>query len=196
MRLRCFAMVPLFFLAVGCSSTKVVETWKRPDYEAPRFQKIVVVGLARTAAERRAFESQVVSELQKRSYGAEPGSTFLPSKPLDVDQDELKEMVVSRGFDGALVLAVVSRDYRMKGGRIGQPDQSFGSLYFNFGSGIGRGREESRYRLVARLHDLSQPGLVWRAETKTVDPKNREKFAAEFARKIVGRMASDGVLQR
>lgn len=202
MRLRCVWMV-LFVFAASCSGTKVVESWKRPDYEAPRFEKIVVIGLARTRAERNAFEKHVVAELAKRNYRAERGGTFLPLKPLDTDQDELREMVVSRGFDGAVVVALLSRRISVRAGAgVGAVDQSFGSLYMNypinFGGALGASQtqEKIKYRLVARMYDLSQTGVMWRAETKTVDPKNRDRFAADFARKVVGRMAADGVLLR
>ena len=91
----------------GCAtSPKVNETWRADDLPAEPFDKVLVVGIARTARGRRMFENELAARI---------GETAVPSRDLipnreDVGRETVLEAVERSGADAVLVTRMADID--------------------------------------------------------------------------------------
>ena len=86
--------------ASGCASTRVVQQWSSPDYVAPRFERIMVLGISRQASMRRAFEDEFVIKLKATGVDAVPSYRFIAENG-PVEEPRLREAVKQAGAAGA-----------------------------------------------------------------------------------------------
>ena len=68
----------LVALAAGCASSLVVNQWSNPEYAAPHFNRIMVIGITKQPSIRRTFEDEFVARLKEKGVDAVPSYQFLP----------------------------------------------------------------------------------------------------------------------
>jgi hypothetical protein len=71
-------LVPVSLLgSAGCATTRIVSQWANPEYAAPRFNRILVIGISTQPSLRRTFEDEFVAKLM--ATGVDAG--FLSAVP-------------------------------------------------------------------------------------------------------------------
>lgn len=101
----------LFGLAAtlaGCASTtKMISTWKAPDFQGGAFRKTLVIGVFETTGVREVVEGQFVEQLKDENVEAAASNAFL-------SDDELsREAVVNKvrevGFDSVILARLIDQ---------------------------------------------------------------------------------------
>src|SRR2546430_16478375 len=95
LRLLGFALTWLV-VATGCATPRIVSQWSSPEYAAPRFEKIMVIGITRQPSIRRSFEDEFVARLKATGVDAVPSYRFIPEDG-PVEEARLTEAVKQAG---------------------------------------------------------------------------------------------------
>ncbi len=188
--LRCciLAFVPSLF--AGCASTKIVNEWREPDYIAPRFKKVVVLGISKEAALRRSFEDEFVAQLRAANIQAVPSYQFLPEEG-QVPESRLLKAVKQSGADAAIMTRLVRVERRSQvtpGHYDPYPYRGFYHWYSSGWSGFydpPRVYNYDVYTSETSLYDLNRDRLVWAGTVQTTDPGDVSKEIKSYIKTVM-----------
>lgn len=99
--------IPVAMLLAACATTQLTSVWKDPSYQT-RPSKIMVVGMAKNAINRRLFEDEFVRQLKSRGTDAIASYTMLSDK-LQGDEAAIAQKVKDLGADTVLITRLVSK---------------------------------------------------------------------------------------
>lgn len=97
--------------ATSCGSTQIVNQWSNPSYVAPRFSKVLVVGVSRQPSIRRTFEDAFVARLGAAGVNAEPSYRYIPEDG-PVPETRLQEVVKNANADAVILTRLVRVEKR------------------------------------------------------------------------------------
>jgi hypothetical protein len=100
-----------FLILSGCSSVKVLNTWKSDDSDKLRDRNTLVIVRTENNQARVAFEDAIAAKLRDRGINATESYKHIPmldpnKKLSEDDVREAKQMIQGKGFN-AVVLSVV-----------------------------------------------------------------------------------------
>lgn len=189
-------------LGAACTTvTEVSEVWRDPGWDEGRLAKVLVIGVAKDAGNRRLFEDRFVREIEKRGGEAASSYGLLP----DVDrlsEEQVRTAVAAGGFDGVVVTHLVGRGLEtttVQPRPQAMPRVSPG-YYRDYTATYEIVRQPSYtvtnevVRLDTRLYDLRSGEQVWSARSATIDPSSLESGIASVTRAVTKRMAADGMI--
>ena len=107
LRISALAIGLALILTSCASSTKIVNQWVNPEYRAPNFKRIVVVGVTKQPSLRRTFEDEFVSRLTTEGVDAVPSYRYIPEDG-EVAEARLQEAVRQANADAALITRLVT----------------------------------------------------------------------------------------
>ena len=210
--LKVFVLIPLVTILVGCTSTKIVGTYKSPDAKGP-YDDIFVVGLVGDQLTDKSIAADIVDMLQKRKVNAQAiKGTITPEMNLtDAKKKEIAGELKNKGFDSILTFALVSIDEKENyvpatystaayGGYYPMNYGYYGSYwgYYSYHSPQvyqeGYYTSSKVYTLEAVLYDLKTEALVWSARSETLDPSSVNSFSIEYAETVAYQMLKDGIV--
>jgi hypothetical protein len=183
----CLAAIVLL-ISGGCSSLKVVETWHKPDVQGHRYQKILILGIARNENKRTLFENIVAAELGRHQVVAMPGNSVIPVLDMDnTTRAAIVAAVKASGCDAVLTtraMAVGETNVTQKG----QAGLVYGanmiSSHYDF----------LRATLQASLYDVATEQLVWSSTITTFDADKEVRVSRELGRFFFDSLRSEGLL--
>ncbi len=187
-------------LLSGCSSSKIVNEWSEPDYIAPHFKKVVVLGISKQAALRRSFEDEFVAQLRASGIQAVPSYQFLPEEG-QVPEPRLVDAVKQSGADAAIMtrLVRVERRTQVSPGYY-NPYPGFG-FYHWYSTGWAGFYEPPRvynydvYTSETSLYDVDRDRLVWAGTVQTTDPGDIPKEIKNYVKTVMEALKNKGLLR-
>ena len=188
----------LLLLLAGCHSTTLSTTWKDPSVNTLSFNKVVVLVLNSSPAERRAQEDALVANIKR--VDVHPSYPIIPDALLE-DIPQAKQRIIDGGFDGALVLRLV--DARQETSYV--PPTASSS--WNDGWGWGYGPSYSTYhvnpgytvtdtfvRAEISLYAVPSGKLLWSGASETTNPADARAFATEVLKAAAKELRTQGML--
>ncbi|WP_067037853.1 hypothetical protein [Allomuricauda sp. CP2A] len=102
-------------LLMGCSSTKLVSTWKNPDIVLFDAHKVLVVGMAQDENVRMEFETRLVEKLEERKVEAMRSIDlfdveFTSSERSEEELSIVERQLLDKDFDAILFTKVVATE--------------------------------------------------------------------------------------
>lgn len=102
----------LLILFSSCSSTKEISSWRKPETQQKKFQKVLVIGMINSLELRTTFESKLSTALNKKGIQATGSLAFFGDDLLEVPEniEAWKPLITelkSDEFDAVLVTKVV-----------------------------------------------------------------------------------------
>ena len=102
-------------LLMGCSSTKLVSTWKNPDIVLFDAHKVLVVGLAQDENIRMEFETRLVDKLEAKKVEAMRSIDvfdveFTSSQRSEEELALVEQQLLDKDFDAILFTKVVGTE--------------------------------------------------------------------------------------
>jgi hypothetical protein len=198
-RVRRFSLAAALLLLAGCHSTTLSTTWKEPSADTLSFNKVVVLVLNSSPAERRAQEDALVASIKR--VNVHPSYPIIPEAWLE-DISKVKQQIIDGGFDGALVLRLV--DTRQETSYV--PPTASSS--WNGGSGWGYGPSYSTYhvypgysvtdtfvRSELSLYAVPSGKLLWSGASETTNPANARAFATDVIKAAAKELRRQGMLR-
>ena len=180
---------------VGCAAnTRMTSTWSDPTLAGPiDFKKVLVVAVSSSQEVRRQVEGQI-SVLMKRAEGV-PAYIAIPDSAIR-DKEKVKEILRANGYDGAIVVRMVSATQETTWVPTSYPSfwGYYGMAWPAFGD-PGYLRTDTRVKLETKVYSLKDDKLVWAGLSTTFDPTSGEQMLKDVASTAAADMQAKGVIK-
>jgi hypothetical protein len=172
----------LALLAACAPSTQLVDTWKDPAASSIHFSKVLAACVCRDPKIRRIVEEQVA----KRIQNATPAYTLIADSELQ-DRKAAEAKVHAAGFDGAIVMQLVSVD-RTETYVPGQPyavPVAYGQMWGGWAYGWstlydpGYVREDQSVNFNTNVYRVADSKLIWASRSETMNPSSVPELVDE-----------------
>jgi len=194
-------VVLVFILLLpSCSSTRLINSWKNPDYKVFKPQKILVVGVTPNYEARKAFEFQLITHLNARKIKAVQSAVvfetaFTDSEQTAQDIEAQVDVLLSKEYDTVLVSLVKSvSDHDAYGSESSKTDyhlRRFALYYLAYQKAYFKQEHSSRYKVfnietsLYNLNKASDKSLIWQGSFDLVDPYHSDKAMEAYTKKLI-----------
>ncbi len=193
----------------GCSSTKMVDSWKSEEYTNYQPKKVLIVGITQNLTARKLFEDHLKNEFLSRNIEAVESfevfeSSFTSAKQTEEDITKEVEKLSNKGFDAVLISAVKGVDEKTTySGDTFVRDyywRRFGRYYYLYQDAYfveGYYNKYKVYNIEAALYDLksdNEKSLVWVASYNIVDPKKIDTTVNDYVSVIIASLEKEGYI--
>lgn len=208
MKKALFVLVIVMAAALFASgkSTRLVASWKNPQYSGPRFHRILVLGMSAKPGVRADFEDALSKLVAGPGVEAIPGNTVL-LRPEDtkLDLDYLKTQIREFKIDAV----IVSRLVRVETSTTYIPGQAYVVPYPYYSSFYGYYgavypvvyspdylREDTTVRVETNVYATStgEGELVWTGVSDTFNPRSADKVIQGLSKLLVKELKKESVL--
>lgn len=176
----------------ACSTTSIVSTWKDPELTRLSFREVVVVAVTKSPVTRRVMEDQLVSRLRVRAVAS---YTLSKAPPIE---EELHDLIGQKGYDGAVVMRLVSVDREAQ-----WVPGTWAGPYWGWGWGSmggmfdpGHYTYDTNVRMETNVYSLPDEKLVWAATSRTVNPASVDELVDETLDAIAKELRRQGLVGR
>jgi hypothetical protein len=188
------------------ASTKLVMSWKNPNYAGKHFKKILVVGMSQNLAIRANFEDDLAAKLAKPGIEVIPGNTILlRPEGSKADLDYLRTQVRDNHIDAVVVSRLLKVDKKttfVPGMPYMMPYPYYGSLYGYWGAVYPMVyspdylREDTTVRVETNFYAAVAPDgeLAWTCISDTFDPKSAQKVVEGLVKTVAKAIQKEDVL--
>ena len=170
---------PLLVLAglclfVGCSTTKIVDSWTAPGVVASdlSFEHIVAIAAVPDELRQRIVEDAIAGSATNTKVT--PAYTLV-SQADRADVDRLRTVLERHGIDGAITLSLVRVEDKTRyvpGATRAYPGGYYG-YYGHMGTVIqepGHYRTDTYVIVETSLYDVAEGKLLWAGVSRTLNP--------------------------
>ncbi len=194
----CLAVV----LSCASSKTELNQVWTDPSLAEHRIQKIMILGIAPSEANRRIFEEQLSAQFAEHGVTAVPGATLIPVGT-EIDKETVKSAIEGKGFDSVLVTSVIGVDKEIEhrpGTTYSVPQTSYTRHYgyivvtYEEVNTPGYLEEHEIVKLETNIYDTESEMLMWSALSEIFDPESVEKATETFGKVILGNLKTTGYI--
>ena len=197
-------MVCVATLAYG-KSTKLIVSWKNPEYSGARFHRILVLGMSAKPGVRADFEDALSALITQAGIEAVPGNTILlRPEGTKLDLNYLKTQVSTFKIDAVIVSRLVKVDKTITyvPGTPYMPYPYYGSFYGYYGAlypvvySPDYLREDTTVRVETNLYAVTsgEGQLVWTGTSDTFNPKSADKAISGLSKLIMKELQKAAIL--
>jgi hypothetical protein len=190
----------------NAKSTKLVASWKNPQYTATKFHRILVLGMSAKPGTRADFEDALSKLVTSTGVEAVPGNTILlRPEGTQLNLDYLKTQVKTFKIDAVIVSRLVKVDKNVTyipGGPYLMPPYygSFYGYYSNIYPVVYSPdylRTDTTVRVETNVYAVNsgEGQLLWSGVSDTFNPRSVEKAIDGLAKLIVKELQKDAILQ-
>lgn len=202
----CLALVVGALSVVVFGSTKLVMSWKNPNYPEPHFKRILVLGMSDKTEVRANFEDALSGKISRPGIETIPGNQILlRPEGTKVDLSYIKTQVRANQVDAVIVSRLVKIDKNMKyvpGSTFYLPYPYYRTFYGYYGAVYqevytpGYLREEKKVRIETNLYATKgeEGELVWTAVSDTFDPSSPKKAIDSVVKLVVKELEKGSLL--
>lgn len=183
----CLAFITLLATG-GCSSINVMETWHKPAVQGHRYQKIMILGIARDENMRSTFENLAADELSKQQVVAVPANTIIPVLNMDkTSRTDIAALVKASGCDAVLTTRAmkVGESIVTQGGQ---------SAYIYGANTMSSHYDFKNATLQVSMFDVATEALVWSATVTTSEGDATAKVSRDLGKFFFESLRRDGLL--
>ena len=201
----------LFSLLIGCSSTRLVSSWKNSDTLDFKTDKILVVGMTQNLNARSLFEEKLRSQLFLRDINAikslevfTPG--FTHSRKTEEDIIESVKVLKQKGFDAILVTAVKGAEIKKVRHKeyydVNYRFNSYRNYYFmhqDIYYQPGYYEEYKVYHVESSLYSITSDAertLVWTGSIDIIDPSKVHNTVIDFVDRIIKSLEKEQLIKK
>jgi hypothetical protein len=190
----------------GAKSTKLVASWKNPQYSGPRFHRILVLGMSAKPGVRADFEDALSKLLTGPGVEAIPGNTILlRPEGTTLDMNYLKSQVQSFKIDAVIVSRLLKVDKNttfIPGSAYVVPYPYYRSFYGYYGAvypvvySPDYLREDTTVRVETNVYAVTsgEGELVWTGVSDTFNPRSADKVIEALSKLLVKVLQKESVL--
>jgi len=196
-------------LLMGCSSTRLVSTWKNPDNVIFDAYQVLVVGMIRDDNARMEFESRFVDALKSQGVDAVRSIDlfdveFTSSERSEEELVEVEQQLLDKGFDAILFTKVIGTEnrrtfkehindvdkmlVRFSNDYLEHQDIYYDPEYYD---------SFNIYHAETSLYCIcigKEIELVWRGEVDVTEPQNIDKTIDSYVKLVKKSMGQEDVI--
>jgi hypothetical protein len=201
-----FGMVLGVAAVVLGKSTKLVASWKNPEYSGPRFHRILVLGMSANPGVRADFEDALSKLVARDGVEAIPGNTILlRPEGTQLDLNYLKTQVKGFKIDAVIVsrlIKVETSTTYIPGQAYVVPYPYYRSFYGYYGAvypvvySPDYLRQDKTVRVETNVYATTTPDgeLVWTGVSDTFNPSSADKVIDGLSKLLVKELQKESVL--
>lgn len=204
-KIVCLSML----LLLGCSSTKLVSTWKNPDIVLFDAYKVLVVGMTQDENLRTEFESRLTERLNEKGVEAMRSMDlfdveFTSSEKSEEELSEVEGQLLDKGFDAILFTKVVGTENRRT---FRERMSNLNEMYTRFSTDYLEHQDiyyNSEYYETFNIYTVEtslycicidkERELIWRSDIDVLEPMKMEKTIESYIRLIASKMGEEDVI--
>jgi hypothetical protein len=207
--LRKLAILILLVLgAVAISSaksTKLVYSWRNPQFSGGSFKNVLVLAMNGKASSRADFEDRMVAAIARPGVQAVPSYSLLPrpeSTPIPMDQ--LRAVVQSQNFDAIAVSRLVKYDKTTNyvPGAAYPLYPYYGTFYGYYGAlypvvySPGYLQTETKAQIETNFYSTAKADgeLVWTGTSNIVNPRSVSNVIDDVVKLVVQQLEKENVI--
>ena len=202
----------LLIITACSSSTRITRSWVGPDKNSYGYNNLYVAAVLSDMGKRQAIENDIQSKLNRLNINSTTSNaTIRPSfwTSTDLDKNAMIDVVKQNRKDAIMTVSLidVQNEQRyipgamMMGGPM-MMGPGWGMGYFggfwgwNHAMMMTPGHivNDRKYFMEINVYDTASELLVWTAQSKTLNPRSIERFAADFSQAVLERMIVEGVI--
>lgn len=195
----------LALLMVGCSSTKLAESWEAPDINEPPAQRIFLIALIKDPVTRRFFEKHFVEEARKKGVEVIPSYEYMPNATDSDEKEEIVRLVNKIGVGGVLVaqLKGVHKEYKYVPSRLDWFPDAYGSMFFydyyyqNYRAIYRPGYvgSDNYFSVQLRYFSVKSEKMLWAANTVTKNPRSVVGTIEQIADEVLSDLTGSSLVK-
>jgi hypothetical protein len=207
MKLKLIGIV--LVLLTGCSSTKLVSTWKNPDNVIFDAYQVLVVGMVQDDAMRMDFESKFADALKTQGVDAVRSIDlfdveFTSAERSEQELKEVEQQLLDKGFDAILITTIVgSENRRTFQERVNNIDNMIvrfsndylehQNIYYNpeYYDSFNVYHSETSLYCICIGKEIE---LVWRGDVDVTEPENVNKTIDSYIKLVTKSMGEQDVI--
>jgi hypothetical protein len=187
-------------------SSKLVVSWRNPNFAGKKFQRVLALGLSDKTGIRADFEDVLAEQLAATGVEAIPGNAILlRPEGTQFDLNYLRTQIRENKIDTVVVSRLIKVENTVTyipGGPYVAPFPYYNTFYGYYGAvypvvySPDYLRQEKKVRIETNLYVISseEGELVWTGVTDTFNPSNVHKAINGLVKLVVKQMQSEGVL--
>jgi len=187
-------------------STRLVTSWKNPEYTGARFRKILVLGMSDKPGVRADFEDVLSKLVARDGVEAIPGNTILlRPEGTKLDLNYLKTQIRDFKIDGVIVSRLVKVETNVTyipGQAYTMPYPYYRSFYGYYGAvypvvySPDYLREDKTVRIETNVYDTRSPDgeIVWTGISDTFNPRSADKAIDAVSKLIAQELQKESIL--
>jgi hypothetical protein len=202
-RIVAIALVLTAVTVLYGKSTKLITSWKNPDYSGPKFQKILVIGMSPNPGRRSDFEDALSAQLNKPGQEVIAGNQLLLRPDSKVNLEYIRQQIRENKIDAVIVSRLVSvkETYTYVPGQA-YPNPYYRSFYGYYGAvwpavyTPGHTIEDKTVRVETNVYAATAPDgvLVWTATSDNFNPKSASKVIKDLTKLLVAELTKVGIV--
>ncbi|UCF67811.1 MAG: hypothetical protein JSV80_00505 [Acidobacteriota bacterium] len=192
----------LLVALASCASTKLTGSWKDPQFSAPDYGKVLVIGMAQRPEVRQKFERVFAAAFVERGLKAVPSFEFLP-KDAEMTRATVEKALEGSDIDAVLVTRLAgvetSTEYRSA------PSYMIAEPYYHEFSDYYQHVYEAIYEpgylvtqdtvlLETNLYDVGSGQLACTTRSKSFDPESADDVIGPLSKLVMSRLSRDGMI--
>ncbi len=198
-------------LLSSCANTKISQSWVEPDNKKS-YNDLLIIGIAESEQNRRAYESHFVDELRAMGVEAEASYKLIKSDE-NIDRDSVAKAIKGMGIDGVIVTHLVAVDeetiYRpstgyMYGGGygVGYGGGYYGGLYSyyphvnSYVNNPGYYTTHETYTLETNLYDVESEELIWSARSRSFAPESVQEVIVDLTKLLIQDLKDKNLIRK
>ena len=195
MRTRTLLWLVVMVAAAGCAhSTELATSWRNPTATSARFHHVIALFVSNDVALRRAAEDRMASQIG----GATPAYNVVPDSEVR-DASRVQQRVHDAGFDGAVVMRVVSVELKPNyatGYWYPGPTDLWGYWGTSWGYAYDPGymMPDKVITVESAVYSVPDNKLVWAGRTETFNPSSLKKLIDGVVKVSIKRMRKERLL--
>lgn len=204
-KILCLSML----LFLGCSSTKLVSTWKNPDIVLFDAYKVLVVGMTQDENVRTEFETRLTDKLNEKGVEAMRSMDlfdveFTSSKKSEEELSEVEGQLLDKGFDAILFTKVVGTENKRT---FRERMNNLNTMYGRFSTDYLEHQDiyyNSEYYETFNIYTVEtslycicvdkERELIWRSDIDVMEPIKMEKTIESYIKLIASKMGEQDVI--
>lgn len=192
----------LLMILTACSTTKLSGTWQDESLSGKKFQKLLIIGVAKQQNIRELFENEFVRQLKDHGLDAIPSYTLISAEKM-LDKDTIISHIAENEIDAVLI----TRHTGSKGKRETAPGNTYRVpyAYYNqmheyYKKGLEETEEPSPVTthkviiLETNIYNAETEKLTWATASDVYVHDATYKLTKDFIKVIVNKLGSDKVI--
>jgi hypothetical protein len=195
----------LTIATLALAKTKLIASWKNPEYPGAPFHRVLVIGMSAKPGVRADFEDALSQLVTRPGIEAVPGNTILlRPEGSHLDLDYLKEQVKAFKIDAVIVSRLIKVDKNITyiPGTPYLPYPYYRSFYGYYGTVYPMVytpdylSEETTVRVETNVYSVTsgEGQLVWTGVSDTFNPSSADKVIQQLSKLIVKELVKESVL--
>ena len=197
-------------LLVSCANTKISQSWVEPDNKKT-YSDLLVIGIAESEQNRRAYESHFVDDLRAIGVEAEASYKLIKSDE-EINRDTVAKAIKGMDIDGVIVTHLVAVDeetiyrpstgYMYGGYGVGYGGAYYGGLYSyyphvnSYVNNPGYYTTHETYTLETNLYDVESEELVWSARSRSFAPESVQEVIVDLTSLLIKDLQKKNLIKK